>query len=67
VIGVPDELLGAAIKAFVVLEPGAVLDASTIQRECRARLESFKVPTHIELRTDLPKSSNGKIQKTELS
>ncbi|HEX7840534.1 MAG TPA: AMP-binding protein, partial [Kofleriaceae bacterium] len=39
VIGVPDDVLGSAIKAFVVLEPGAVLDASAIQRECRARLE----------------------------
>jgi amino acid adenylation domain-containing protein len=67
VIGVPDQILGSAIKAFVVLEPNAVLDASAIQRECRARLESFKVPTVIELRADLPKSSNGKIQKTELS
>jgi acyl-CoA synthetase (AMP-forming)/AMP-acid ligase II len=67
VIGVPDEILGSAIKAFVVLEPGAPLDASAIQRECRARLESFKVPTYVELRAALPKSSNGKIQKTELA
>ncbi|HSK01859.1 MAG TPA: AMP-binding protein [Kofleriaceae bacterium] len=67
VIGVPDDVLGSAIKAFVVLEPGAVLDASAIQRECRARLESFKVPTHIELRAALPRSGNGKIQKTELA
>ncbi|MDB4962424.1 MAG: AMP-dependent synthetase [Myxococcales bacterium] len=67
VIGVPDLLLGSAIKAFVVLEAGVVLDASAIQRECRERLESFKVPTMIELRAELPKSGNGKIQKTELS
>jgi amino acid adenylation domain-containing protein len=67
VIGVPDELLGSAIKAFVVLEPGAVLDASAIQHECRARLESFKVPTHVELCRALPRSGNGKIQKTELA
>jgi acyl-CoA synthetase (AMP-forming)/AMP-acid ligase II len=67
VIGVPDDVLGSAIKAFVVLEPGAVLDVSAIQRECRARLESFKVPQYIELRTELPRSSNGKIQKTELA
>ncbi len=44
-----------------------MLDALAIQRECRARLESFKVPTYIELRAALPKSSNGKIQKTELA
>lgn len=67
VIGVPDEVLGDAIKAFVVVDPGVTLDASTIQRECRARLESFMVPQHVVLRTSLPKSSNGKIQKTELS
>jgi len=67
VIGVPDEVLGFAIKAFVVLEPGAGLDAPTIQRECRARLESFKVPTYVELCTALPRSSNGKIQKAELA
>ncbi len=67
VIGVPDDVLGSAIKAFVVLEPGAVLDVSAIQHECRARLESFKVPTQIELREALPRSSNGKIQKTELA
>lgn len=66
VIGVPDELLGSAIKAFVVLEPGAVLDPRAIQRECKARLESFMVPTHIELRDALPKTANGKIHKGAL-
>ena len=67
VIGLPDDLLGSAIKAFVVLEPGASLDEATIQRECRARLESFKVPTHVELCATLPRSGNGKISKTELA
>jgi len=66
VIGVPDDLLGSAIKAFVVPEPGVVLDVSVLQRECRARLESFKVPHHIELRAALPRSSNGKVEKSEL-
>jgi acyl-coenzyme A synthetase/AMP-(fatty) acid ligase len=67
VIGVPDEILGHAIKAFVVPEPGAEIDVRTIQRECRARLEAFMVPTQIELRDALPKSANGKIQKGILS
>jgi acyl-CoA synthetase (AMP-forming)/AMP-acid ligase II len=66
VIGVPDDVLGSAIKAFVVPEPGVVLDVSMLQRECRARLESFKVPHQIELRAALPRSSNGKIAKSEL-
>jgi len=66
VIGVPDELLGQAIKAFVVVDPEVALDPAAIQRECRARLESFMVPTQIVLRDALPKSGNGKIQKTDL-
>jgi len=66
VIGVPDELLGQAIKAFVVIEPGVVLDPATLQRECRARIETFMVPHEIVVRDALPKSANGKIQKTEL-
>jgi amino acid adenylation domain-containing protein len=66
VIGVPDELLGSAVKAFVVLEPGVVLDATALQRECRARLESYMVPSEIVLRDELPKNANGKIQKTKL-
>jgi len=66
VIGVPDELLGQAIKAFVVVDPEVALDPAAIQRECRARLENFMVPTQIVLRDALPKSGNGKIQKTDL-
>jgi acyl-CoA synthetase (AMP-forming)/AMP-acid ligase II len=67
VIGVPDDTLGFAITAFVVLEPGVVLDEATIIRECRARLESFKVPTRIELCVNLPRNGNGKVQKSELT
>ncbi|MDB4956840.1 MAG: hypothetical protein JWO36_4409 [Myxococcales bacterium] len=66
VVGVPDEMLGQAIRAFVVLEPGVTLDARAIQRACQSRLESYMVPTDIVLRRDLPKSSNGKIDKSQL-
>lgn len=66
VVGVPDEVLGQAIKAFVVVAPGITLDATVIQRECRARLESFMVPSQVVFRETLPKSGNGKIQKSDL-
>lgn len=66
VIGVPDDILGQAIKAFVVLEPGVELSERDIQRACQARLESFMVPKHIVFVPDLPKTATGKIKKTGL-
>lgn len=67
VIGVPDEILGQAVKAFVTLEQHAVLTAKEIQRECQAKLETFMVPKYVEVVAELPKTTTGKIRKTELS
>ncbi|MEZ0313049.1 MAG: class I adenylate-forming enzyme family protein [Myxococcota bacterium] len=66
VIGVPDELLGQAIKAFVVLDQGAALTAKDIMKECQKQLESFMVPKHVELISELPKTTTGKITKSGL-
>jgi acyl-CoA synthetase (AMP-forming)/AMP-acid ligase II len=66
VIGVPDEILGQAVKAFVVLESGVSLTEKDIQRECQAKLENFMVPKHVEIVPDLPKTTTGKIKKTDL-
>jgi amino acid adenylation domain-containing protein len=67
VIGVPDELWGHAVKAFVVLDPGATLDPKQIARECQGRLESFMVPKYVVIVADLPKTTTGKIKKTDLT
>jgi amino acid adenylation domain-containing protein len=67
VIGVADEVLGQAVKAFVVLEDGVQLDARTVQRECQRRLENFMVPKHVVFLPELPHTSTGKIKKTGLS
>jgi acyl-coenzyme A synthetase/AMP-(fatty) acid ligase len=67
VIGVPDEILGQAVKAFVVLEQGVTLDDKQLKRECQTRLENFMVPKHIVLVPELPKTTTGKIKKTGLS
>jgi acyl-CoA synthetase (AMP-forming)/AMP-acid ligase II len=67
VIGVPDELWGHAVKAFVVLEDGAVLEPKAIVRECQGKLEAFMVPKYVEVVADLPKTTTGKIKKTGLA
>jgi acyl-coenzyme A synthetase/AMP-(fatty) acid ligase len=66
VIGVPDEILGEAPKAFVVLERGARLGERELRMACQASLEPFMVPKYFELIAELPKTSTGKITKRGL-
>ena len=67
VVGVPDDVLGQAIKAFVVLRPGHTLVEKDLIRHCQGRLESFMVPKHIAIVPELPKTDTGKIKKTGLT
>ena len=66
VAGIPDAYRGETVKAWIVLKPGEIVNASDIQAWCRERLAPFKVPTHIEFRSALPKTTLGKILKREL-
>jgi amino acid adenylation domain-containing protein len=67
VIGVADDVLGQAVKAFVVLETGVMLTEKELLRECHGRLESFMVPKQIVFTSDLPKTTSGKIKKEGLA
>ncbi|GAC1601708.1 MAG: class I adenylate-forming enzyme family protein [Polyangiales bacterium] len=67
VIGVPDDILGQAVKAFIVLENGVTLTDKELRRECQHRLENFMVPQLFEFVPDLPKTNTGKIKKSGLT
>lgn len=66
VVGVPDEILGQAIRAYVVLEPDSGLNEKKIRIQCLARLENFMVPRDIVICPALPKTTTGKISKRAL-
>ena len=63
VIGVPDELLGEAIRAFVVLDEGASITEQQVKRECMARLEGFMVPRDVVFVRELPKTTTAKVSR----
>ena len=67
VVGVPDEVLGSAIKAFVTVKPGATLTERDVLRHCKERLEDFMIPKFVEIRESMPKTGTGKISKRALA
>jgi acyl-coenzyme A synthetase/AMP-(fatty) acid ligase len=66
VVGVPDTVLGQAVRAFVVKRPGVVLDEQVLLRHCRRTLEEFALPKMIVFLDELPKTPNAKIDKQAL-
>jgi acyl-CoA synthetase (AMP-forming)/AMP-acid ligase II len=66
VVGVPHELLGEAIKAFVVLTPSASISEAEIIEHCKRRLPNFKCPESLAILDTLPHTSAGKVAKRKL-
>jgi acyl-CoA synthetase (AMP-forming)/AMP-acid ligase II len=67
VIGVPDDLLGEAIKAFIVPAGDARLTEQEYEIEIKKRLPPYMVPKTIVVVRDLPKNESGKILKNQLA
>lgn len=66
VAGIPDAYRGETVKAWVVVKPGETLTEEEVRDWCKERLAKFKVPTHVEFRNELPKTTVGKILRREL-
>ena len=66
VAGIPDPYRGETVKAWVVLKAGETLAEEDLKSFCKDKLAAYKVPTHYEFRTELPKTTVGKILRREL-
>jgi acyl-CoA synthetase (AMP-forming)/AMP-acid ligase II len=66
VVGVPDEMLGQAIRAFVVREPGGSVSMKDVLKHCSKNLEPFLVPHDVVFPDELPKSPTGKVDRAGL-
>ncbi|HEY4558997.1 MAG TPA: acyl-CoA synthetase, partial [Enteractinococcus sp.] len=64
VIGVADDRWGERPVAYVVVNKK--VSEEELREHCRASLAGFKVPDAFHLLDELPRSSTGKIRKTEL-
>lgn len=64
--GIPDPHRGETVKAWIVVKPGETLTEEELKAFCKEHLAPYKVPTHYEFRTELPKTTVGKILRREL-
>jgi long-chain acyl-CoA synthetase len=67
VVGVPDRLLGEAVHAHVSAKEGEELDPGALKRLCAEHLEDYMVPQQIVIHDELPRNTNGKIDRLLLA
>ena len=66
VVGVPHEVLGEDVAAFVSVRDGADGDADELRAFCAHRLADYKVPRRITFLDELPRNATGKVLKQQL-
>ena len=63
VVGVPHDVLGEDIAAFVVAKPGAAIGADELKEFCASHLADYKRPRHVTFVDSLPRNATGKVMK----
>lgn len=66
VVGVPDEVYGEEVMAWIILKDGETATAEEIREFCRGNISRHKIPRYIEFTDSYPMTASGKIQKFKL-
>ena len=66
VAGVPDEMKGEVVKAWVVKQTGLDPSIDDLRAYCREKLAPYKTPAFVEFRESLPKTMAGKVLRRAL-
>ncbi len=66
VVGVPDEILGEGIAAFIITREGEGVTDKEVLKHCHKHLPRFKMPGHVRLVDTLPRTPSGKLRRKEL-
>ena len=66
VAGVPDDVKGEVVKAWVVRRAGTSATVDELRTYCRQNLAPYKTPAHVEFRDSLPKTMAGKVLRRAL-
>ena len=66
VVGVPHQVLGEDVGAFVVCKPGAALSEADLLAFCAEHLADYKRPRRLWFVEELPRNATGKVMKHKL-
>ncbi|NQU69727.1 MAG: acyl--CoA ligase [Rhodospirillales bacterium] len=65
-VGIPDNIYGEEIIAYVVTKPGEILDSAEVLEFCAGRLPQFRMPKQVHFIDELPKNDRGKVRRDDL-
>ena len=66
VVGLRHDHWSEAITAFVVAQPGTTVDTDGVRQALRGHLDAYKLPQAVVSVDALPRTSTGKVRKTQL-
>jgi fatty-acyl-CoA synthase len=66
VIGVPDPTYGEELCAWVIVKPGAALEAEALREFCRGQIAHYKIPRYVKFVASFPMTVTGKVRKFEM-